>query len=265
MGRRSWDGARSIVTGASSGIGAAVAEALACQRGRLVLSGRREDALAAVTERCRESGAEVEAVIGDLTEPGVPEQVAGAAVSRFGGTDLLVHSAGVSTSALFAEVEPAVLRHVFEVNFFSLVELTRLALPSLVDSRGHIVVLSSLTGLVGTPTRSVYAATKHALHGLFGGLRVELRPHGVGVTIVCPGYVDTPIRERALLADGSPQEVDPVAGRPMLTADQVARSTLAAASRGKRLVLMGRETWLARGLSLLAPSLLDRILERSPG
>ena len=263
MKRRSWQGSRSVITGASSGIGTAFAHRLAGDGARLLLTGRRVDSLDEVASKCRASGAEVETVAGDLTDPGVQTRIAAAAASRLGGVDLLVHSAGISTSALFAEVEPKVLRDVMEINFFSLVELTRLLLPSLIDRRGHIVVLSSLTGLVGTPTRSVYAASKHALHGMFSGLRVELRQHEVGVTIMCPGYVDTPIRERALLADGTSQGVDPVAGRPMLSADQVARVGLRAASREKRLVLMGRETWLARGLSLVAPSLLDRVLERS--
>ncbi|HHQ47303.1 MAG TPA: SDR family NAD(P)-dependent oxidoreductase, partial [Acidobacteria bacterium] len=119
------------------------------------------------------------------------------------------------------------------------------------------------TGLVGTPTRTAYSASKHALHGFFGALRVELRESGASVTIVCPGYVATPMRTRALLADGSEQGRDQAAGRRMLTAAEVARRSLDAAWRRRRLLKLGRETHLARWLSCLAPGLLDSILDRA--
>lgn len=256
----SWQGQRALVTGASSGIGAALAEALGGAGARLLLTGRNGEALAEVAGRC---GAETSAVAGDLTSAEFRERLAGAVRERLGGLDLLVNNAGISMNARFEELRPEVLRRIMEINFFAPVELTRLLLPDLVTARGRIVVMSSVTGLVGTPTRTAYAASKHALHGFFDALRVELRPRGVGVTIACPGYVATPIRERALLADGSSQGHDQAAGRRMLSADEVARRTLRAAARGRRRILMGRETRLARLLSLVAPGLLDRILERA--
>jgi len=257
-----WSGRRALVTGASSGIGAALARQLAEERAVLVLSGRDTGALDASAGGCRAVGAQVTAVAGDLTEAGTIAAL-GEAVANLGGLDLLVHNAGVTMNARFAELELEVLRRIMEINFFATVALTKEVLPHLVAARGRIAVVSSLIGLVGVPTRTAYAASKHALHGFFGSLRVELRQAGVGVTIVCPGYVDTPMRSRALRGDGTPQGFDQAAGRATLTADQVARATLEAAARGRRLVLLGRETRLARLLSLLAPPLLDRLLERS--
>ncbi len=258
-----WNDTTAIITGASSGIGAALALELAGTGARLVLTGRRADALEDVAGACRELGAQAATVAGDLTEPVHRVALVQTARERFGGVDLLVNNAGITMNARFREMEPELLRRIMEINFFAAVELTRLALPDLVERRGRILVMSSVTGLVGTPTRTAYAASKHALHGFFGGLRVELRESGVGVTIVCPGYVDTPIRVRALTADGSEQGHDQAAGRKMLTARQVARASLRAAWKRRRLLKMGTETHLARVLSLLAPGLLEKVLDRA--
>jgi len=257
-----WSGRIAIVTGASSGIGAAIAQELAAAGASLVLTGRDEEALDEVAARCRQGGSQTEVVAGDLTEDAARRAVIVAAMEA-GGIDLLVNNAGLTMNARFSELRPEVLRRIMEINFFATVELTRLALESLVERRGRIVVMSSITGLVGTPTRTAYSASKHALHGFFGALRVELRQAGVGVTIVCPGYVDTPMRKRALLADGSAQGHDQAAGRRMLSAREVARRTLDAAWKRKRLLKLGRETRLARFLSLVAPGTLDGILEKA--
>lgn len=257
-----WSGRRALVTGASSGIGAALVRQLADERAVLVLTGRDGGALEAAAGGCRAAGAQVTAVAGDLTEPATVARLA-EAVAALGGLDLLVHNAGVTMNATFAELKLEVVRRIMEINFFAAVALTQAVLPQLLAARGRIAVISSVTGLVGVPTRTAYAASKHALHGLFSALRVEMREAGVGVTLVCPGYVDTPMRSRALRGDGTPQGFDQAAGRRMLTPDEVAAATLEAVARGKRLVLLGRETRLARLLSCLAPALLDRLLARA--
>lgn len=260
--RTTWAGTRAIVTGASSGIGAAIAEELAAAGARLVITGRDLAALDGVAARCTRA-ADLVTVAGDLTAAEVQEAVVAQAVTAFDGVDLLVNNAGVSMNARFEELDEEVLREIFEINFFAAASLTRLALPELLRSRGTIVVMSSVVGLVGTPTRSAYAASKHALHGLFDALRTELRPHGVTVTVVCPGFVATPIRVRALRGDGTPQGFDDAAGRRMLSPQRVARATLRAAARGRRYLLLGAETRLARFLSRTAPALLDALLARA--
>jgi len=261
--RWTWRGARAVVTGASSGIGAALARELARHGGRVLLTGRSLPALDRVAGECDELGGAVETVAGDITDAEVQEEVVAAAVSAWGGLDLLANNAGISMNARFSEMDDEVLRQIFEVNFFAAAALTRLAWPHLVRSRGRIVVVSSVTGLVGTPTRSAYAASKHALHGLFDAIRVELRPAGVPVTIVCPGFVRSEIRRRALLADGRPQGRDDAEGRRQMAPELVARRTLAAAAAGRRLLLLGAETRMARFLSRWAPGALDAILARA--
>ncbi len=260
MSRNPWQDCRALVTGASSGIGAAISEHLARNGARLFLTGRNPEALARVADRCPNTPTFLP---GDLTEPGHRQHLAQQVKDVLGGLDLLVNNAGISMNARFEELDPTVIRRIFEINFFAAAELTQLLLPPLIEARGRIVVVSSVTGLVGTPTRTAYAASKHALHGLFSGLRVELRSRGVSVTVACPGYVATPIRVRAVLADGSLQGHDQAAGRKMLSADEVARRTLHAAARRRRIVLMGTETRLAKIFSIVAPGLLDLILERA--
>jgi short-subunit dehydrogenase len=262
-GRAPWAGTSALVTGASSGIGAAMARQLAAAGGVVTLSGRDVSRLDAVAAECRSAGGRVAAIAGDLTDGGIRERLVATAVELGGGVDLLVNNAGLTMNACFVELAPEVLRRIVEVDFFAAVELTRLALPSLRRRHGRILVVSSITGVVTPPTRTAYAAAKHALHGFFGALRIELRGDGVGVTIACPGYVDTPMRTRAVLGDGREQGRDQATGRRMLGAEEVAAASLRATARGKRLILLGRETRLARLLSLTAPALLDRILAGS--
>ena len=263
MASKRWADLHALITGASSGIGAAIARELGRQGARLTLTGRRADALEAVAHECSGATTPPALVSGDLTSEAFRETLVSRAHASWGPVALLVNNAGITMNARFEELAPAVLREIFEINFFAAAGLTRLLLPDLRKTAGRILVISSVTGLVGTPTRTAYAASKHALHGLFNALRVELRADRVGVTIVCPGYVATPIRERALLADGSVQGTDQAAGRRMLSAERVATVALEAAWRRRRLVKMGPETRLARFLSLTAPGLLDRILERA--
>jgi short-subunit dehydrogenase len=263
MSNVTWHGQRALVTGASSGIGAAIARQLAGSGAILVLTGRDAGRLAAVAASCGRADGQVSSLAGDLADPGFREKLAAETRSRMDGVDLLVNNAGISMNARFETLEPEVFRTICEINFFAAVDLTRLVLDDLKKSAGRILVMSSLTGLVGTPTRTAYSASKHALHGFFNALRVELGPFGVGITLVCPGYVRTPIRTRALLGDGAVQGRDQVAGRRMLSADKVATASLRAAWKRRRLVVLGRETKLARILSLLAPGLLERILDRA--
>lgn len=262
MASQGWNGLRALVTGASSGIGTALAEQLAAAGASLVLTGRDGERLEAVARRCGRGGGVVEAVAGDLTDGSFVQRLASRAVER-DGLDLVVHNAGVTMNARFEEVEEAVLRSIMEVDYFAPAVLTRRLLPALRARRGRIVAISSITGLVGPPSRSAYAAAKHALHGLLGSLRVELLGTGVSVTIVCPGYVDTPMRTRALLGDGTEQGRDQAEGRRMLGAGEVAAAALDAAWRRRREVLLGRETRLARVLSICCPGRLDRILAKA--
>ncbi len=262
MTSRTYRNQVALVTGASSGIGAAISRQLAAAGAVVVLAGRDEARLRSVADGCSGAGG-VTVIPGDLVDEGHRTTLVATTLERHRRLDVLVNNAGITMNAQFADLQLALVRRLFEIDFFAAVDLTRRLLPALCESSGRIIVMSSVTGIVGVPSRTAYSAAKHALHGLFDALRVELRPYRVGITVACPGYVDTPIRHRALVASGSEQGHDQAAARSMLSAEDVARRTLRAAARRRRRVLMGRETFLARWLSVVAPGILERVLARS--
>jgi len=196
--RRVW------ITGASSGIGEALAYELSRRGARLVLSSRREDALHEVRERCARPDDHVVQTL-DLAAPDTLRQAAETVHEQVGPVDVLVNNGGISQRGTAAETEMDVVRRIMEVNFFGAVQLTKAVLPSMVErQQGHIVVVSSVVGKFGTPLRSSYAASKHALHGWFDSLRAEGHDDGIGVTLACPGFVKTNVASNALYPDGTP-------------------------------------------------------------
>jgi len=252
-----------IITGASSGIGAALAEAFARDGARLILSARRRAELEQVAARCN---GEPFILPLDLARSDELASHVSTVLARFGRVDVLVHSGGVSQRARVADTQLGVDRRIMEVNYFGAVALTKAVLPTMLRSRsGHIVVISSVMGKLGTPLRSAYAASKHALHGFFDCLRAEVADNGVFVTLICPGYVKTNISKNALTGDGSPkneQGRDIEAGHPV---DQAAQQILAAvrARRSEAYVgAFGKER-LALFLKRLAPGLLESLARRS--
>ena len=207
------------ITGASSGIGRALAVEAARRGATLILSGRNETALHETAALCAEhrlSGAprlHADAILPfDLAAPNVRRQAAQKALGIFGRIDILVLNAGVSQRARFAETSPEVFDLIMETNFGSTVDLTRAVLPQMLERRsGMIVCISSVAGLMGAPLRTAYSASKHALMGFFGSLRAELYGSDVQVSMVYPGFVHTMISENALSGDGARHgELDPL-------------------------------------------------------
>jgi NAD(P)-dependent dehydrogenase (short-subunit alcohol dehydrogenase family) len=195
-----------------------------------------------------------------------------AAVERaFGGVDVLVNNAGITHVGLFRDTDLEVLRRVMEVNFFGAVRCTKAALPSLLARRGRIAVLSSVAGFAPLATRSGYAASKHALQGLFGSLSAEHRRDGLRVTLVCPSFVRTRIGSRALGPDGAPAGEEARSGvRRELEPEAVADALYRGVERGRRLVLLPAEARLSRWLAALWPAayeaaMLRRTLGRGRG
>ena len=226
------------VTGASSGIGEALARALAREGASLVLSARREAELERVRASCPDP-ARVRLVPVDLLDASARPSASAAAEAAFGRIDVLVLAAGVSQRANALEADPTSVRRLFELDFFAPIDLARVVVPGMVArGRGRVVVVSSVVGHVPTPGRSSYAAAKHALHGWFDALRAEIHGTGVHVTLLCPGYVRTEISRNALAADGSPRGVldEQIAGG--MDPEVLARRALAAIARGQR------EAWI---------------------
>jgi short-subunit dehydrogenase len=192
------------ITGASSGIGEALAIALSKEGAKLILSSRRKEVLEKVREQCV-NPADCRIVILDLENSGGLEAKAREAISQFGTIDIVVHNGGISQRSLVKDTSMEVQRRVMEVDYFSYVALTKYLLPEFLrKGDGQFVVISSVMGKIGTPMRSAYAAAKHALHGFFDCLRAELSPLGIGVTVITPGFIRTNVTLNALTGNGAP-------------------------------------------------------------
>ena len=181
-------GAVALVTGASSGIGAATAEYLGHAGARLVLTGRDEERLCTVAAR---TGAV--SLPANLTEPGAPDQLVEQAVAAEGRIDLLVCNAGIGWAGPISQLSAATAAELVNLNLLAPVQLTRLVVPAMAArGSGRLVFVSSIAGAIGVRHEAVYAATKAALNCLAESLSYELADQGVGVSLVLPGVVDTP-------------------------------------------------------------------------
>ena len=251
------------VTGASSGIGEALSIELGKQSGvRLVLSARRAELLEAVRARCADPS-RVFVLPMDVADTAAAEENVKRASAFAGPIDVMVHNAGVGQRSLAKDTPLSADRRVMEINYFGVVALTKALLPSMRERRsGHFVVVSSVTGYVGTPFRTTYAASKHALHGFFEGLRAEVHGDGIAVTMVCPGFVRTEIAKKALEAAGGGDIRDHSATEGGIEPEACARTIVAGMEREKREVYVGR--WEIAGIYArrYAPGLLAQALRR---
>lgn len=252
-----------VITGASKGIGAELARQLAAKGARLALSGRDIAALESVADACRQLGAAVEVIPADVAVERDCEYLIEQTVARFGRLDTLVNNAGVTMWARFEEVRDlALIARVMQVNYMGAVYCTGHALPHLKASRGRIVGIASHTGLTGVPTRSAYAASKHAMRGFFDSLRIELDGSGVTVTMVYPGFVATGIGENATGPDGRPVVVNPVDPANVMSVEECARQVVVATEKRSRDLVMAARGKLLIYTKPFFPGLLDRIARR---
>ena len=253
-----------VITGASKGIGAELARQLARQGAMLALAARDREALEKVASECVALGARVEVIATDVAKEEDCRRMVERAVAAFGRIDTLVNNAGATMWARFEDIrDMSILARIMQVNYLGAVYCTHYALPHLKASRGRLVGISSLAGRTGVPTRSGYAASKHAMTGFFDTLRIELADAGVSVTMIYPGFVSTGIRENATGPDGKPIAVSPVKEGEVMTVEECARITLAAIEARKREVVMTARGRLGLYLKLFAPSLVDRIARRA--
>ena len=249
-----------VLTGASTGIGRALSLELARQQPRLVLAARDAERLEAVAAECRRLGAQAIAVKADVTLPEDCGRVVARAVAEFGGIDVLVNNAGIGMIARFDEIRDlSVFERILRVNYLGAVYMTHHALAHLKRSRGLIVAVASLTGYTGVPTRTGYAASKHAMVGFFDSLRIELAGGGVDVTIVAPDFVVSEIHRRSFGPDGRPLGTTPMKEAEIMTADECARRIVKAMQRRQRLAVLSLRGRIGRYVRLFAPGLIDRI------
>ncbi|MFM2051514.1 MAG: hypothetical protein RL682_2005 [Pseudomonadota bacterium] len=254
-----------VITGASDGIGAEMARQLAQTHGSavaLVLAARNTEALEKVAAQCSALGAQTLVVPTDVSVQSQCRALVDAAASRFGRIDALINNAGISAQALFAEVKAEDLgwyEQLMRINLWGSVWCTHAALPHLKASKGHIVAVSSLAGLIGVPGRTAYSASKFAMTGFFEALRAELKGAGVSVTTAYPGVVLTNIRSRGLNAAGQPAGKSGLKEDKAMTVQECAALILQGMKRREREVVMTAQGKLGRLLKLLWPAKVEEM------
>lgn len=254
-----------VVTGAAGGLGAAFARRFGAAGARVVLL---DVAAQGVDELARElngSGIPALGLAVDITDPAACKKAIGRAADELGGPHVLINNAGISHRSLFPATDPTVIRKVMDVNFFGSVNCTRAALPGLLQSRGQLIVISTVAGFAPLVGRTGYAASKHALHGFFDTLRAELKATGVGVLIACPGFARTGLVESAMGGDGRPVAQEKKTLGRESTPEEVAEELFRAATADRRLVVMTPVGKLSRIISRLTPAVYERIMIRSIG
>jgi short-subunit dehydrogenase len=245
-----------IVTGASSGIGRELAYQLAAQRASLTLAGRDVNRLTAAAERCRQLGAKALIVPVDLTRPEDCRQLIERTMKEYGRIDTLINNAGNSIQNNLEDYpDPSALEQMVQINYLGSAYCTFYALPYIKRTHGRIVAVSSLAGTTGIPGLSGYVASKHAMTGFFESLRLEMKQHGVSVTIVYPGsiasHIDTGFSRQ-------PQDPPVQIPRGMMPVDTCARLILAAAAKRRRDLFMP-PGGIVRWIKLMAPGLLEKM------
>ena len=251
-----------VVTGAAGGLGRSLARAFAGAGAKIAAHDRNAAGAGALAAELRAGGRDALGFCCDVTDADACAHAMAQVMRAWGRIDVLINNAGITHRSAWRRTVASVTLRVMEVNFFGAVHCTRAALDALLESRGLIIVISSVAGFAPLIARTGYAASKHALHGFFESLRAELAADGVEVLLVCPSFIDTPIDKNALGGDGAParhaQEIVGERARP----DEVAAQVLRAAERGKRLLLPGRMAKLAWWVSRLAPRYYARAMAR---
>ena len=255
---------RIVITGASDGIGAEMARQLAQtyqSQLQLTLAARNADNLQAVARQCEAHGTQVLVQPTDVSAEAQCRTLIAEAVHRFGGIDVLINNAGISAHALLEEVSAQDLNwyeQLMRINLWGSVWCTHAALPHLKASKGAIVAVSSLAGLIGVPGRTAYSASKFAMTGFFEALRAELKPAGVSVMLAYPGVVATQIRNRGYNAKGVAAGVSGLKEDKAMSVEECARLIIRGMNQRQREVVMDKGK-LGRLLKLVAPGVVENM------
>jgi len=250
-----------IVTGASEGIGRALAIKLSQAGAKLMLAARNLERLQQLAD---ELDGDVCIYACDVSDQAQCKALVAATLERYQCLDIVVNNAGITMWGRFDEMQDlAIFERMLQVNYLGAVYLSHAALPALKASKGSIATIASLAGLTGVPYRTGYSASKHAVVGFFDSLRIELKDDGVDVTVVCPDFVITETHKRAIGTDGKALGATPMNENKLMTAEQCAALCLDAISGRQRLLITSLRGRLGRWFKLLIPGLIDHIADRA--
>lgn len=251
------------ITGASSGIGEALAKALANEGAKLILSSRRSEELERVKNSLKMEGADILILPLDLADTSKIDDLTKQVIDKFGRIDFLINNGGISQRSLTKDTPLAVDRKVMEVNFFGTVALTKSVLPYMLQQKnGHIIAISSIVGKFGFYLRSAYSASKHALHGFFESLRIETYKDNVKILIVCPGKINTNISINAITGDGSKHNKMDESTENGVSAEDCAQQILNGIRKNKEELFIGGSDLNAIWLKRFFPKLFSRIIRK---
>ena len=246
-----------IVTGASSGIGAATAREFALNGSKVVLAARSEKSLAIIADDLKKLNCDALFVKTDVSREEDCRNLIERTVEKYGTIDILVNNAGLSMRASFADVDLKVLHRLMDVNFWGTVYCTKYALPYLIAQKGTLIGVSSVAGFHGLPGRTGYSASKFAVHGLLETIRIENLKKGLHVMIIAPGFTSTEIRKHALTASGEEQGESPRDEGKLMPPEFVAKWVLKGIRKRKRNKLLTLEGKLTALFQRIVPSLVD--------
>lgn len=252
-----------VITGASSGIGKALSiEASKCGA-NLVLASRQIDQLEAIKSEISNPVSTIFCIQTDVTSQKECENLIHLAKQKLGSIDVLINNAGISMRAAFDEVETRVLEEIMNVNFWGTVYCTKAAISSLLESKGSLVAVSSVTGFKGLPGRTGYASSKFAINGLFESIRMEYMNRGLHTLIACPGFTASNIRYNALTSNGSKQELSPGKESEMDKASDVALDILQAIRDRKDFMLTNRQGKIIYWVNKFFPKFLEKRIHKT--
>lgn len=252
------------VTGASSGIGEALAYCLAKNGAKLILSARRTEELERVKTACQLADNEIFILPLDLEKSADFRSKVKEAIAYFGKIDILINNGGVSQRSLAKDTAIEVDRRIMEIDYFGTIALSKALLPYFLEKKaGKFVVITSLVGKFGTPMRSAYSAAKHALHGFFDALRAESWKENIKVLIVCPGFVKTQVSVNALVGSGEKQGTMDNAQANGMSAEVCAEKIISAIKNDKEEVYMGGNEVFGVYLKRFLPSIFSKVLRKA--
>ncbi len=249
-----------IITGASSGIGKALAGEYASRGSKVVMAARNAAKLDELAGEFRKKGQDVLPVPTDVSKEAECENLIKQTLKTYGKIDILINNAGISMRALFEQTDLDVIRKLMDVNFWGTVYCTKYAFPHLLEAHGSVVGVSSIAGYKGLPGRTGYSASKSAIHGFLDVIRVETRKKGLHVLLACPGFTSSNIRKSALTHNGSPQGETPRDENKMMPAEEVARHIYKAVVKRKRTLTLTTEGKLTVLLNKFFPRSIDRLI-----
>lgn len=251
------------ITGASSGIGEAMAKTVADEGAKLILSARRIDELQRVKSMLKLPEEDVLILPLDLANTSTIEELTHKVILKFGRIDVLVNNGGLSQRSLVKDTSIDIDRKIMEVNFFGTVALTKSVLPYMLKQKsGNIIVISSISGKFGFYLRSAYSASKHALHGFFESLRMEIYNDNVKVLIVCPGKIHTNISVNALKGDGTTHNKMDESTEQGISADECARQIIQGIKNNKEEIFIGGKELKAIWIKRFFPNLFSKMIRK---